>query len=181
MSRFKKFWPYFLVSWPTLVKKFLIFICWILKNRTKQGIPYYLVLIWNLTKLGTTLIKTVLTGDPLYIFFNKKKVPVCSANSECSLKLGTKWIKRIVVWSLRHKTWLSTNSKSSGKKKKVKKRKSKMGKKKRKIVFWQYVNVFSISKSYLLKHVAQLNFLITDLNDVLFRAKTQKIYCAKPK
>ena len=30
-------------------------------------------------------------------------------------------------------------------------------------------------------HVAQLNFLITDLNDVLFRAKTQKIYCAKPK
>jgi hypothetical protein len=34
----------------------------ILKNRTKPGIPYYLVLIWNRTNPGTTVIETVLTG-----------------------------------------------------------------------------------------------------------------------
>ena len=38
----------------------------IMKNRTKPGIPYYLVLIWNRTKPGTALIKTILTGDLLY-------------------------------------------------------------------------------------------------------------------
>ena len=38
----------------------------IMKNRTKPGIPYYLVLIWNCTKPGTALIKTILTGDLLY-------------------------------------------------------------------------------------------------------------------
>ena len=38
----------------------------ILKNRTKLGIPHYLVLIWNRTKPGTALIETVLNGDPQY-------------------------------------------------------------------------------------------------------------------
>ena len=41
----------------------------ILKNRTQPRIPHYLVLIWNNTKPGTTLIETVLNGDP------------CSSNS----------------------------------------------------------------------------------------------------
>ena len=38
----------------------------IMENRTKPGIPHYLVLIWNSTKPGTALNETVLNGDPLY-------------------------------------------------------------------------------------------------------------------
>ena len=111
---------------------------------------------------------------------------MCCANNECSLKLGTKWIKRIVVWSLRHKTWLSTNSKSSGKKKsKVKKRKEKVKwGEKRKSSLLAICKCIQHFKSYLLtpfQNVTQLDFLITDLNDVLFRAKTRKINFAKPK
>ena len=37
-----------------------------MKNRTKPGIPHYLVLVWNCTKPGTAQIETVLNGDPLY-------------------------------------------------------------------------------------------------------------------
>ena len=38
-----------------------------LKNRTKLGNSYYLVLFVNRTKPGTVLIETVLSGESLYI------------------------------------------------------------------------------------------------------------------
>ena len=71
--------------------------------------------------------------------------------------------------------WVQTVKAVARKKNKEKKKWN--GGVKGKIVFWQYVNVFSISKPYLLTpflHVALLDFLITDLNDVLFRADLKK-------
>ena len=46
------------------------------KNRTKPRNPYYLVQFENRTKLGTVLSETVLSGDPLYLIFERKAIPL---------------------------------------------------------------------------------------------------------
>ena len=71
----------------------------ILKNRTKPRIPYYLVLIWNLTKPGTALIKTILTGAPLYTILDTKKSIFCKHNHNSNTHQISSWLNKIMFGS----------------------------------------------------------------------------------
>ena len=79
--------------------------------------------------------------------------------------------------------WVQTVKAVARRKVKKRKEKVKWGEK-RKSSLLAICKCIQHFKSYLLtpfQNVTQLDFLITDLNDVLFRAKTRKINFAKPK
>jgi hypothetical protein len=66
----------------------------ILKNCTKLGIPYYLVLIWNCTKLRTALIETELTRDSLDKVYTEVKMKK-ESNTIFDMKCMCFWKKSL--------------------------------------------------------------------------------------